>query len=296
MRWRTRLVLLFAGVSVVSGVGCFDFGSVSNGAPDGGSDATSAADASGTDGGGASDASGGGSGYCALLTPAPTFCDDFDETGAQGEWDQIVQATGCSVSVDTTMPFAGSGSLLAQTPTSVMGDVLEADALKQFMSFQGKAIKISASFEMNVETWDPSSSGQIIAFEIIFKNSPMTFNQIVMNLSSLGSGGVTAQIAENAQGADGGAAGYNSYPFASHPPTGMWTMVEVDLVVASPMSATSNEVSVTVGGVPQLTQQALGVPLQGGSPYAHLGIGYVSAPGGAWKVEYDNFVVDVSTL
>ncbi len=293
MRWKGELALVVVCAAACGAwIGCFDFGSVSNGTPtnDSGTDTSTSGD-----GGGASEAAAGS--FCASVTPTPTFCNDFDESNAQGAWDQIFVDPGCAVTIDTTMPFAGAGSMLAQTPTADAGVALEADGIKQFTAFQDKAIKISVSFEMNVLAFDPSGTGQIIAFEIIFKNSPQTYNQIVMNLNSLGAGaGVTAQIAENATGPDGGASGYNSYPFNAHPPTNTWTKVDVDLVIPSPNAATSNVISVTVDGTPQITQQALGLPLQGGSPYAHLGIGYVHVPAGPWKVEYDNFVVTMSTL
>jgi hypothetical protein len=178
----------------------------------------------------------------------------------------------------------------------------EADELIQFaqlqnMPLQGKALKIAASFEMNVEQWDSSTSGQIIAFEIIFKVSPTQFNQIVLNLNSLGSNGVTAQIAENAQGLDGGPAGYNNYPFTDHPPTNAWTKVDVDLVIPSPSGSGSNTFTVTLGGKTQYSQQPLQVPLQNGVPWVHLGIGYQAAGSAkGWAVRYDNFTVDISTL
>jgi hypothetical protein len=291
MRLAARPALVVS-VALAACVGCFNFGSVSGGTADGGPDSGNVPEGGGGEGGGGVD---GGGSFCASLSPTPTFCDDFDEATSPTGWDQIIQNNG-AVTVDSLLAFSKPGSMLAETSAAVGGQQTEADVLKQFASLQGKAIQISASFEMNVQTWDPSSSGQILAFEIIFKNSSSTFNQIVLNLNSLGASGVSAQIAENAQGADGGEAGYNSYPLSTHPPTKTWTKVEVDLVIASPTSAASNVITVKLDGATQLSQQALQVPLQGGSPWVHMGIGYVATPAGAWAVRFDDLVVDIKSL
>jgi len=290
-------------------VGCYDFGSVSGQPPsEGGASSGSGSGAVGDGGagesGGSSGSSSGGASsggdasaaFCASLSPAPTFCEDFEQASWASHWDQLIQQNG-SVTVDSVLPFSNQpDSLLTQTSAALSGQATEADALKQLAAYQGKAIHLTASFEMNVQEWDSASSGQVIAFEIIFKNSSAQFNQIVLNLGSLGSTGVTAQIAENAQGVDGGGAGYNSYPFGTHPPTKQWTKIDVDLVVASPTGSGSNVITVKLDGAPQLSQQALGVPLQGGVPWVHLGIGYVATPSSGWAVRYDNLVVDVTTL
>lgn len=292
--------LLFLGVSA-SALGCFNFGSVSGGTPnDGGSQP------SGGDGGVASSQDGGvsGTGYCANL-PAPLqattkrFCDDFDDySGTSADnWDQTIAQNG-KVSIDKISSRSKPASLLTETSAAASGVQAEADVLKAFSDFTDRGVAISIQFDLNIETWDTSSSAQIIAFEVIFKNSTAQFNQLVMNLNSLGTGGVTAQIAENSTGADGGENGYNSYPFSNHPVTETWTHVEVDINVPNPTGTQSNSITVKLDGKTQISSQALQIPLQGGTPYVHLGIGYVgTAPNTAanpWTVHYDNFVADIT--
>ncbi|HEY2512699.1 MAG TPA: hypothetical protein VGI39_17650 [Polyangiaceae bacterium] len=297
MRARSLLLL---GVSA-SALGCFNFGSVSGGTPN---DAGS--QPSGGDGSVATSGDGGasGTGFCATLA-APTqsatkrFCDDFDDySGSSADnWDQTIAQNG-TVNVDKLAQFSKPASLLTETGAAAPGVQAEADVLRAFSDFTGNGIAISISFEMNIETWDPSSSAQIIAFEVIFKNSTAQFNQLVMNLNSQGTGGVTAQIAENSTGADGGENGYNSYPFSGHPVTKTWTKVEVDINVPNPTGSQSNSITVKLDGKTQISAQALQIPLQGGTPYVHLGIGYVgTAPSTAaapWTVHYDNFVADIT--
>lgn len=286
--------------------GCYDFGSVSGGVRDGGSPGVEGGSPSGGDAGsGGSDAqvpppgdgSSSGGGFCASLSPTPTFCDDFDEyeTSTLTSWDQSIEANG-SVGLTTIGPFSRPSAMTAQTNIASVGENTEADVLKAFSAYQNKGIAIAIAFEVNIQQWDTATTGQIIAFEVIFKNSPTQFNQIVLNLNSLGVGGVSAQIAENATGADGGAAGYNSYPFKSHPATNAWTKVEVSLSVPNPTGTQSNTVTVKVDGVTQIDAQALQVPLQGGTPYVHLGIGYVATPATAWVVHYDDLVANITSF
>jgi hypothetical protein len=279
-------------------VGCFDFGSVSNGggSSSGGTGSSGSGSSSSSSSSSGGSGSGGGS-FCANQPSTTTFCDDFDEPSWMGNWDQVFQQNG-SVTVDgLAMPAAPStpNSLLAQTSAAVAGVYTEADALKEFSQFQGKPIQITATFEMNIQTWDTMSSGLCIAFEVIFKTSDSQFNQIVVNLRSLGTAGVTAQIAENAQGADGGIEpGGASVPFADHPPTQTWAKVEVDLLIANPTGTGGNTVSVKLNDMPEITAQALNLPLQGGPPVFHLGLGYVQAPAMPWAIRYDNFVVSIA--
>ena len=288
--------------AAAAGVGCFNFGSVSGGTPN---DAGSQPGQTGSDGSTASSGDGGGGqNYCATLTaPAQAktsrFCDDFDlyPSASVDNWSQTVAQNG-TVSVDKLLYFSGPASLLTETASAAAGVQAEADVLKAFSDFTNKGVAIAITFEMNIETWDPGSDAQIIAFEVIFKNSPAQFNQIVLNLNSQGSGGVAAQIAENATGADGGETGYNSYPFAANPKTKTWTQVEVDLNIPNPNGTQSNSVTVKLDGKTQVSSQALQLPLQQGTPYVHLGIGYVQPAAGAsaapWVVHYDNFVADIT--
>jgi hypothetical protein len=290
-------------VACAAGAGCFNTGALSNGSSGGDAgadaravgDATSPAPLDGSSGGDSPDSS---APFCESLSPAPTFCDDFDEgdSGSFATWDQVIQSSLGSVSRSTTFAYSAPYSMLAQTSAVSSGTYAEADVLKEFATFAQQGVSISMSFEMNLQAWDSSTSGQIIAAEVIFKNSSTQFNQIVLNLDSLGTSGVSAQIAENAQGADGGEAGYNSYPLDSHPATQSWTKVEIDLSIPSYQGSTSNTVSVKLDGQTVLASQALSVSIQGGIPWVHLGIGYVATPATPWIVYYDNFVADITPI
>ena len=283
------------------GAACYDFSSVTGGPPrDAGADASTGGGGGGDGSSSADSSPAGGGGFCASLSPTPNFffCDDFDdyETSSLTKWDQSIEANG-TVGLTSIAPFSKPNAMSAQTSIAAVGVNTEADVLKAFSTYADRGIELKTSFEMDIEQWDPATSGQIIAFEVIFKGLPPQFNQIALNLNSLGVGGVSAQIAENATGADGGAAGYNSYPFKSPPVTKGWTKVEVTVSVPNPVGATSNTVTVTLDGVTQMDAQPLQVPLQKGwTPDVHLGISVnnYAAPAGAWVVQYDNFVTTIT--
>jgi hypothetical protein len=286
--------LMSAGAS-----GCYDFSSVGprNGGVDAGSnsgtDANVGMDDTGAPASDSSSDSSGGNGCNA------TFCDNFDEYEGGttiGNWDQTIQPNG-AVGLTSINAFSMPYSMSAQTNIAAIGVNTEADVLKAFSEFKDTNVHIVATFEMNIQVWDPATTGQIVAFEVIFKVNSAQYNQIVINLNSLGAGEVSAQVAEAATGADGGATGYNSYPFKSHPATKTWIKVGVDLSIPNASGSQSNTVSVTVDGVTQIDAQ-LTLPIQQGeTPYVHLGIGYVNTittAAGAWSMLYDDFVVNFS--
>jgi hypothetical protein len=294
------VILLGFGIAgIVGSARCYDFSSVSGAAREGGSTGGDDATVSDAQGSTPSDSSS-TDGFCASQAAPPqsttrVFCDAFDEYDGStlSAWDQALAYNG-SVGLTSLSPFSPPSAMAAQTSIASMGETTEADVLKAFSEFATKNILITASFEMRIQQWDPATTGQIIAFEVIFKNSSAQFNQIALNLNSLGADAVSAQIAENATGVDGGPAGYYSYLFPSHPKTQDWTKVEMTVSAPDVMGADSNTVTVALDGVTQINAQALQAPLQGGTPYIHLGIGYVATPAMAWAVQYDNFLVTIS--
>jgi hypothetical protein len=277
---------------------CFNLASVTGG--DGG--VKSGSDAA-FDSASPADSDAGGTPSCASLmasaTP-PAFCDDFDneDGGAFAIWDQQVTSMGSgSVTVDALLSWSPPNSLLAQTSALTSGAYGEADLLKAFDQYMGHGISLTMTFEMYVQDWDTSTSGEIIAAEVLFKNSSIQYNQLAFNLLSLGSAGVAAQFIENATEADGGTSplDYNFYPLQTHPAAKGWTSVEIDLSIPSYIGSSSNSVTVKLQGKPALDSQQLSVPIQGGIPVVHLGIGAVDfTPATAWAINYDNLVVNIS--
>jgi hypothetical protein len=318
-RQAERRVFLVGLVASVAWGGCINAGSLSSGGPnDGGADSSVPANdgspssdgSPASDGSSASDvvSSDGGPGdgspypFCQKVTPTPTFCDDFDQTDAGTQtfplWDSTYTNLGTVVRTGTTS-VSGPNSMLAET-TAIWA---EADLLKSFPNCQRKGVVIKTSFDLYIQTVDSSSNGEMIAAELIFFNTGSQFNQISFNLDSLGSGTVSALVGENGQGPDGGLLTYQTHTITAKPVTGQWFNVEIDYSVPSCVEtedagvckgSSQNTVTVKFGQNTVLDSQPLALPIQGGVPTLHLGIGIAeprtgTAATGIWNVYYDNF-------
>jgi hypothetical protein len=299
MRKKRALLIALGGILVlwaaIASTACFNLSSVTGGGPDAGSSAS--------DSGGSPPSSGSDSGapFCKTVLASaspPTFCDDFDDEdgGPFATWNQPILSMG-SVTPDSVLFFSRPNSLLAQTSALLTGAYAEADLPKVYGDDVGKGLSITMTFAMNVQSWDNSTSGQIIAAEVFFKSTSVQFNQISLNLLSIGAAGVTAEISNYRTEADGGTGPDDdqTIPFSTNPVTKNWTNVEIDLSLPSYQGSSSNTVTVKLDGQTVVTTQPLTVALQGGVPSVNLGIGAVdSTPSTPWAINYDNFTVTIT--
>ena len=263
-----------------------DFDSVSRGGPkDGGttqSDGASAGDAPISDGGAAFS--------CATLSPAPTFCDDFDGKSIADLWDPKVEESAV-VATDTVSFLSPPNALLSKTEAVTATGQARAVLPKAFTLFDGKPIQLIVNFDMRIEAFD--NTGKVmIAFAVLF-GPDSSFNQIVLNLKANGDA-VVAQVVENAQGPGEDANGYELHgPFAKRPKVNDWSHVRMELDVTNP-TGVGNLISFDLDGVPQLSAAKLTIPLKGATPRIELGVGYVEPPAQSWAIRYDNFTADIS--
>jgi hypothetical protein len=230
--------------------------------------------------------------FCGSLSPAPTFCDDFDSKPIGALWDGVEDTNGI-VGIDTVAFDSAPSSLAAKTSASPSGQSIRSVTKKSFTEFTGKPITLRMSFAMRVDQVDPNASAQIVAFGVLF-GADGNFNQVVLNLNSTGSG-VVAQVAENAQGPTAADTGYEVHgPFSKRPPAGDWTDVRIEIDVHD-TTGTGNSLRVYFDQEVQY-DGALVVPLKGGTPRIELGIGWANTPSAPWSVRYDNVVVDLKNL
>jgi hypothetical protein len=174
----------------------------------------------------------------------------------------------------------------------------QADLSKSFPNDAGHAVLITLTYEMNVQTWDPNVGGEIFAAGLVFVSSAAEYHQVVLNLISTG-GGVSAQIAENATGGDGGVIGYQKHPIPQHPITSDWQKVEIDYSIPAYNGSSSNVITVKLGGTTVLGSDPLTVPFNAGTPVVHLGIGNVGTSNGSaspWSINYDDVLVNITSM
>jgi hypothetical protein len=106
---------------------------------------------------------------------------------------------------------------------------------------------------------------------------------------------VSARMAQN-EDFDGGTP-YQPYTFSDAPLAKQWNQIDITIAIASPTGTTGNSISATLNGQKELDGEALTVPLIGGVPRVHLGLGSVNSgsaqAGAGWSVFYDNFVMNI---
>jgi hypothetical protein len=255
------------------------------------------------DGGKTADAGDGGTvPFCSSQVPAPTFCDDFDDYSSTGtptfnKWDPASGAnTGGVLALETVLTVSPPNALEAQGTVPAAGINSEEDLVKSYSQFDTKPITLDAKFAFNVQDLDTTSGASIIAFELIF-DQPGGFHQIVLNIVSLGDGTISARMAQN-EDFDGGTP-YAPYSFSDSPLTKQWNQIEVTIDIVSPTGTAGNTVSVILNKQTELDAEPLTVPLIGGVPRVHLGLGSVNSgnaqAGVGWSVVYDNFAMNLTS-
>ena len=298
-RFTARRGLFSASIALLAfsaaSLGCsqgLDFDALSKDHDAAPSSASTAGDAGAASADGSTSSEAGKTAYCASLSPAPTFCDDFDTKPIGEQWDGVEDSNGI-VGIDTIAFDSAPSSLAAKSSASPSGQSIRSVTKKSFTEFTGKPITLRMSFALRVDQIDPKTSAQIVAFGVLFGEDG-NFNQVVLNLSSTGSG-VVAQVSENAQGPTTSDNGYEVHgPFDKRPSASDWTDVRIEIDVHNP-TGSGNSLRVYFDQVVQY-DGALILPLKGGTPRIELGIGWANTPSAPWSIRYDNVVVDLKNL
>lgn len=229
---------------------------------------------------------------CATLTPAPTFCDDFDGKPPLEVWSKVAitpAGGGANVAGNSTFSLSPPNSLLATTGANPAGTYVSSAAQKTFAGFEGKPMDAHISFDMLVENVDPTPGARVIAFQFLFGPSTQ-YNQLVINLTSTGTG-VTSQFTDNL----GGTMPATTSGDTQHvPEINQWVHVSFDLAVFNP-SGQGNNAKVTIDSV-SLFDTGLHYALLRDQPRLELGVPWVDSTLATrgWAIRYDNFQATLS--
>jgi hypothetical protein len=184
--------------------------------------------------------------------------------------------------------------LSVANPVAAGGSVRAVSTLS-FPAYQSQPVGLRVSFALRVDQFDSTSSAKNTVFAFLF-GSQSDFNQIVMNLVSTETA-VSVQVAENAQTLGSSTSDYAQYgPFVTKPAQDEWLQVAIDLDVVTP-TGSGNNLRVRLNDQTELDTK-LQLPLKGGTPRMELGVGWVDStkPTQAWKIRYDNFLVETAAL
>jgi len=275
--WTGVLVVggaLGAGATQCALMPSLDGFSGSQGVPD-----ASPADAAG-EGGGDGGTEGGDSGrWCASLSPAPLFCDDFDDQGPFTRWtDQYVRSGG-TVARDGTAFRSAPNALLTLSPSSI-----DPSSAFVYLSTADTKSKVHVAYDMRIDSRDPTT-GYAEVNELRFDTPGLAF---AIYLRVFNDPNTSTTVVSEAYLPDGGVPSHE-VALAGNPRFDGWRRVGVDIDLAS----TPHTVAVTLDG------KAAGTVTLEPSLYApgpvrmQLGIAYTGHPTtSTWAIRYDDVTID----
>lgn len=215
--------------------------------------------------------------WCDSLSPAPMFCDDFDDQGPFTRWtDQNVQNSG-ALSRDPTAFRSAPNALLsvaaASTTSSPACVFLQTNATKS---------QVHVAYDMQIDARDTSVGYAEINY-IRFATPALNFSVYLRVYDDPNS---TTTLTSEAYLADGGVPAHD-VGLAGSPRFDTWSRVTVDL------DLTSHTLSATVDGKVAATQTLEPDLYAPGPVTVNVGIGYTGHPSTAdWDIRYDNVTID----
>ncbi len=225
--------------------------------------------------------------------PNVTFCDDFDGESIGNLWVSGTAQNNGSVGPDGARVVSGEAALLSQSfALQASGGQARAVAITSFPQFDSQRMKVSISFDLFVEAYDPNAGANLMAFQFLYGPLDDT-TQLVLGLGSNGTT-VTWQLTENGLASGG----YQLHgPFNTPSLTSDWVHFDIELNVLEPVGS-SNTFTIKTNGETVINSRPLALALTGGSPRIELGIGWVdtSRTTQPWSVRYDNFVANLEPL
>lgn len=248
---------------------------------------------------------------CAKVTPAPTFCDDFESNDSLSKWGPVIveprapQPAG-SIGLDDREARAGHGSLLAvvDPAVSICADC-NFSVCVQSLSYelQGHQ-RLTMEFDMRVEQIDSQAGRRSTLFQFYFGSPESGFSQHTLQLQSARATVEAAFIEYDTEGQVAGSDfapspiefnhGWQPGPHLK----GDWVHVKY-VLDAVDSNGSDNTLSLSVGDV-VLIDDPLHFGLRYREPIFELGIPYVDTTdfsaretNGGWQVRYDNVLVRI---
>lgn len=227
---------------------------------------------------GRSDAGDGGR-WCASLSPAPFFCDDFDDQGPLSRWTGQNVGSGSSVARDGTAFQSAPNALLTLTPASV-----GPTSSYVYLSTTATKQKVHVAYDMRIDARDPKTGYAEVNY-IDFDTPGLKFAIYMRVYDSVTS---LSTLTSEVYLPDGGIPAHD-VALAGNPRFDGWRRVTVDVDLAS----TPHTLSATIDGK-LAAQQTLESGLYGPGPVTvRPGIGYSGYPTTSeWRVRYDNVTID----
>src|SRR5207253_7161993 len=99
--------------------------------------------------------------FCATLSPAPTFCDDFERTEVKGPWGTVASTPGTVLALERKDD--GGTALLASMPDFQSGATAGAHVYK---TFSDGGMDFEWSFELRIEALPARGEVNLVAINL----------------------------------------------------------------------------------------------------------------------------------
>ncbi len=225
-------------------------------------------------------------GYCASLSPAPDFCDDFDEGPANPAWDQVT-GVGGAVAVDALQSVSPPDSMVSTVNAAQAEGSVDLAGYKSLPSKQGVAGTATLGFEIRIDAGDTTSAADAVLGAIqLYDGSALYDLELEVMYASASTYAVS--LTENSP----------SVPHATGATLALakWTHVSLSVVLPAGNGGATTA-TMTIGG--SNTFSTTVHVLSGGKviaspiPEALVGPTFATPAAGGWVVRYDNVTFDV---
>ncbi len=214
-----------------------------------------------------------GSRFCASLSPAPRFCDDFDDVDPMTKkWDQQTYLPGISaLSIDETQFTSAPASLLVTTMARPAGEG-SVGSLRKTVNGTPLRAKLVFSMRASATTW---TQGAYSVANIDASNDH--FYTLYFRDDDFANG-QKASLKETVGSTD------TYHPLSKVPPPNVWTRITVEL------DAEAGKATVLYGAETVLDATIASFTMS--DPTFRVGSPYMIGPTDAWNVNDDDVVFD----
>jgi hypothetical protein len=233
--------------------------------------------------------------FCASQSPAPTFCDDFDEypddaAALAAPWDQVTGQGGSvkrAGKIFTSSPYA-----MLVTADSPVTDNIDLAGYKAFTTLPKTETTFTLSFDLYVVAADMTDNSDAVlsAFEMIGTLGERWALQLETSYDPANGGVLDVSFSQNHSLADGGHS-YDPGPDSGAPlvlPMGTWT--RVTMIARTTVLGTAT-VELEFNGQQVSTGSAV-IGILDGIPEILVGLTYAAPSAQGWTVRYDDVTFD----
>ena len=221
-----------------------------------------------------------GASFCARLSPAPLFCDDFDERPLAASWDSVVAVEGVVALYADASRSPPRSMWVTTTTQSDLG--LQAYVVKAFAPWTARPMTATLDVDVRV---DRASAADLPLVAIQLLEAAGKLYEVQLRASGAGASLATT-FREHTR--DGTSDAVSDRGLAHAIEVNAWIHVQIQLTYRI---VAGSRARVSVDGAVVL-DAPISPSTIGGTPRVALGVTGVYGPTEPWAIRYDNAVFD----